>query len=240
VSTISPPRLLSVSRRDVAAKIIILPEMNYLCVRLKRKSMIKAVVFDMGGVLLKLNIERCVRKFKEDAGFKDIEYYLDSYHQKGFIGDFEEGRINEEEFYAECLKHCAPGSTMETVLNCFVGLLAGLNDEMIDFIRSIRGKYDLYLLTNNNPISRREFDGLMDKTGLPSSIVFKKQFYSYELHMQKPSREIFIKVIDEIGCKPEEMLFIDDGKKNIDAASAFGIKTVQYVPGVDLISALNQ
>jgi len=197
-------------------------------------------VFDMGGVLLKLNVERCIRKFKTEAGFADIEDYLDLYHQKGFIGELEEGRINEEEFYTECLKHCAPGSTVQTVLDCFVGLLAGLNDELIDFIKDIRGKYDLYLLTNNNPISRREFDRLMEEISLPSDELFRKQFYSYEMHLQKPCREIFLKVIEEIGHKPEDILFIDDGINNVNAASTLGIKTALYVPGADLKGALNQ
>lgn len=202
--------------------------------------MIKAVVFDMGGVLLKLNIQRCISKFKTEAGFTNIEDFLDQYHQKGFIGDLEEGRIDENQFYAECLKHCRPDATIQTVLDCFIGLLAGLNEELTDFIRDIKGNYDLYLLTNNNPLSRREFDSQMEAIGLPPQEIFKKQFYSYELHMQKPSKEIFLKVIDEIGCQPGEILFIDDGKNNVDAAAALGIKTLLYTPGVDLRSALNQ
>lgn len=202
--------------------------------------MIKAVVFDMGGVLLNLDMERCVSAFKNDAGFTDIESYLDRYHQKGFIGDLEEGKINEDEFFSECLKHCAPGTTMETVLHCFINLLTDLNAEMLDFIRNIRGKYDLYLLTNNNPLSRRAFDSMMAEKGLPSSEVFRKQFYSYEMHLQKPGKEIFCKVIDSIGLDPSEILFIDDGRNNIEAAAALGIKTLLYVPGSDVYGALTQ
>lgn len=202
--------------------------------------MIKAIVFDMGGVLLNLDIERCISKFKTEAGFVDIEDFLDRYHQKGFIGELEEGKIGEEEFYAECLRHCAPGTTMSTVLNCFVGLLAGLNDELIDFVRTVRGKYDLYLLTNNNPIAKREFDTLMAEAGLPTDELFRKQFYSFEMHLQKPCREIFLKVLESIGSKPEEILFIDDGQNNIDAAAELGIRTVRYVPGINLAAALEQ
>ena len=49
------------------------------------KTMIKAIVFDMGGVLVDLDMQACIRAFKERAGFSDIEDILDCCHQKGII-----------------------------------------------------------------------------------------------------------------------------------------------------------
>lgn len=199
--------------------------------------MIKAVVFDMGGVLLSLDIQRCINAFKE-IGFEDIENYINIYHQQGFIGDLEEGRINEDQFFEECLKHCAPGTTREDVFHCFICLLDGLNMPVVEILKQLRGKYDLYLLTNNNPLSRRAFDNLMLENGLRSEDIFTRQFYSYELKLQKPGREIFEKVIQGIGRTPEEILFVDDAPANCKAAEALGIKTVLYRPGADILTAL--
>jgi hypothetical protein len=61
--------------------------------------MVKAVVFDMGGVLLRLDINKCIRALKEKAGFEDIEDYLNVYHQKGFVGELEAGNITADELY---------------------------------------------------------------------------------------------------------------------------------------------
>lgn len=199
--------------------------------------MIKAVVFDMGGVLLSLDIQRCINAFKE-IGFEDIENYINIYHQQGFIGDLEEGRINEDQFFEECLKHCAPGTTRQDVFHCFICLLDGLNMPVVEILKQLRGKYDLYLLTNNNPLSRRAFDNLMLENGLRSEDIFTRQFYSYELKLQKPGREIFEKVIQGIGRTPEEILFVDDAPANCKAAEALGIKTVLYRPGADILAAL--
>ena len=198
--------------------------------------MIKAVVFDMGGVLLSLDIQRCINAFKE-IGFEDIENYL-IYHQQGFIGDLEEGRINEDQFFEECLKHCAPGTTREDVFHCFICLLDGLNMPVVEILKQLRGKYDLYLLTNNNPLSRRAFDNLMLENGLRSEDIFTRQFYSYELKLQKPGREIFEKVIQGIGLPPEEILFVDDAPANCESAAALGIRTVLYRPEADILAAL--
>ena len=196
--------------------------------------MIKAIVFDMGGVIVRLDMDRCIRNFKELAGFEDIEEYLDRFHQKGFISDLEEGKTQPEDFYRECLEHSRPGTSVETAQYCFCSLLDGLEEDSLNLIRSLRGRYDLYVLSNNNPISRAYFREMMKKEGLDTEEVFTKEFYSYELKMLKPSREIYECVIEGVGRKPEEILFIDDARDNIEAASALGITTLWLRPEMDI------
>ena len=196
--------------------------------------MIKAIVFDMGGVIVRLDMDRCIRNFKELAGFEDIEEYLDRFHQKGFISDLEEGKTQPEDFYRECLEHSRPGTSVETAQYCFCSLLDGLEEDSLELIRSLRGRYDLYVLSNNNPISRAYFREMMKKEGLDTEEVFTNEFYSYELKMLKPSREIYECVIEGVGRKPEEILFIDDARDNIEAASALGITTLWLRPGMDI------
>ena len=55
--------------------------------------MIKAIIFDLGGVLVDLDYDACVKKFKELLGFDRITEILDKSHQKGIFGDMEEGKI---------------------------------------------------------------------------------------------------------------------------------------------------
>ena len=196
--------------------------------------MIKAIVFDMGGVIVRLDMDRCIGNFKELAGFEDIEEYLDRFHQKGFISDLEEGKTQPEEFYRECLKHSRPGTTPETAHFCFCSLLDGLEEDTLRLIRELRGRYDLYVLSNNNPISRGYFCEMMKANGLDPAEVFKKEFYSYEMKMLKPSAKVYAHVIKSIGLPPEEILFIDDAADNIEAAQAAGIRTLWLRPGMDI------
>ena len=199
--------------------------------------MVKAVVFDMGGVLLLLDINKCIRAFKEKAGFEDIEDYLNVYHQKGFVGELEAGNITADEFVAECLRHSRPGTTAQTVLDCFEEFLVGLNDGMLDFIREIAPDYDLYILSNNNPLSCACFTKMMEDAGLPFDKYFKKCFFSFQLHQLKPFPEIYRTTIDGIGLPPEEILFIDDAPANIAAAENAGIRTILYKQGMDIRKA---
>ena len=202
--------------------------------------MIKAIVFDMGGVIVRLNMDRCIKNFKELAGFVDIEEYLDKFHQKGFISDLEEGKTQPEDFYRECLKHSRPGTTKETAHYCFCSLLDSLEENALELIRSLRGRLDLYVLSNNNPISRGYFREMMKKEGLDTEEVFTKEFYSYELKMLKPSREIYERVIEEVGRRPEEILFVDDARDNIEAAQAAGITTLWLRPGMDITAEVER
>ena len=49
----------------------------------------KTVIFDMGGVLIDLDLEGSRKCFKEDLGFEEIDKILDPCHQKGIYGDME-------------------------------------------------------------------------------------------------------------------------------------------------------
>ena len=190
--------------------------------------MIKAVIFDMGGVVLPLDIPRCMDNFRKKAGLVDIDKYLDAYHQRGFIGDLEAGKIDEDEFYTECLSHCTPGTSRETVAECFASLLEPCREEALTLFRELQGQYDLYILSNNNPISKKAFCAEMIQRGIDPDKVFRKQFYSFQMKLLKPSREFYEKAIEGTGVKPGEILFIDDSQVNCDAASALGIKAVYY------------
>ena len=61
---------------------------------------------------------------------------------------------------------------------------------------------------------------------------------SFEMKVLKPSAAFYKKVIEEIGCPSEEMLFIDDSQVNVDGAIAAGLPAVYYRPGSDLSALL--
>lgn len=54
------------------------------------------------------------------------------------------------------------------------------------------------------------------------------------MRILKPSPEIYRRVIDALGCKPEEILFIDDSVTNAEAARAAGITTLWLQPGMNI------
>ena len=59
--------------------------------------MIKNLIFDLGGVLVSLDRERCLGNFAKDLGFENFGDYLNAYAQKGFFAEFENGMAAEFE-----------------------------------------------------------------------------------------------------------------------------------------------
>ena len=90
-----------------------------------------------------------------------------------------------------------------------------------------------YVLSNNNPAAMVAIRGAFTADGHTMDDYFDKIYLSYELHELKPSEAIFRKVIADSGVIPSETLFIDDGRKNVDAAQALGFAVYMPAPGED-------
>lgn len=198
--------------------------------------MTKAIVFDIGGVLIGLDLERGIRAFKEVLGYDRISQLLDPSHQKGIYGDFEGGLLSADEFRAEVLKESRPGSKPEDVDRCIRQILLDIKPETAAAVRSVYGRYPLYLLSNNNPIGMPNCLELMDKAGIGG--LYEDMFISSEMKMMKPSPEFYLEAVRRIGLPPEEILFIDDSLKNVEAARALGIDARWLEPGMPLSQLL--
>ena len=198
----------------------------------------KAIIFDMGGVLVDLDIQACRNAFKEDLEFHQIDEMLDPCHQKGLIGEMESGYITGDEFRDYVIAHSRSGISPEDVDNAFNKILVSIAPYKIDLLRKLSEKYDVYMLSNNNPIATRRAEEMFREAGFTMEGDFKKCYISYQMKMLKPSAEFYKAVIDDISLPAEEMLFIDDSQKNVDAANDAGLPAVYYEPGTDLANLI--
>lgn len=198
--------------------------------------MTKAVVFDIGGVLVNLNLERSIRAFREVLGYERITELLDPCHQKGIYGDLEAGILSADDFRAAVLSESRPGSRPEDVDYCMWSLLDGVSPDTAAAVKSVYGKYPLYILSNNNPINMVGCHKALDDAGIGG--MFAGEFISWEMKMLKPSAEFYLEVIRRIGLAPEEILFIDDSATNVQGARAVGIDARLLEPGMSVSSLL--
>lgn len=196
--------------------------------------MIKAIIFDMGGVLVDLDIEDCKKVFKETLGYDDIDYIIDACHQKGIYGDLEEGTLSAEEFRSIVLAGSRPGSTPEMVDEAMSHILVGIQPYKVQMLKKLAQEYDLYMLSNNNAICLPYSRAMFADAGIPLEDIFKKCFFSFEMKALKPSAAFYKAVVEQIGLPAEEMFFIDDSQRNVDGSIAAGLPAVYYEPGTDL------
>lgn len=63
---------------------------------------------------------------------------------------------------------------------------------------------------------------------------FDEQFYSCELGVAKPDAAYFTTILDRLGLRPDEVLFVDDSPRNVDAAAELGLHTSLHSPGQEI------
>ena len=198
----------------------------------------KALIFDFGGVLIDLDIEDCKSAFRNDLGFERIDEILDPCHQKGIVGDMEEGMISADEFRAAVLKEARPDARPEDVDAAFMRILAGIPAYKGPLLNRLAESYDVYILSNNNPIVAAHMHDLFAGVGVDYENLFKKSFLSFEMKALKPSESFYKRVLEQLYYPAEELLFIDDSQKNVDGAIAAGLPSVYYDPKSDLAALL--
>jgi len=200
--------------------------------------MIKAIIFDMGGVLVDLDIEDCKKAFKDRLGYYDIDEIIDACHQKGIYGDLEEGILSADDFRSIVLAGSRPDAVAEDVDEAMSHILVGIEPYKAEMLKRLSEKYELYMLSNNKPICVRYSRKMFEDAGIPLENIFRKCYFSYEMKALKPSETFYRNVVSDIGLPAEQMLFIDDSMKNVEGSVAAGLPAVFYQPGTDLEALL--
>lgn len=200
--------------------------------------MIKNLLFDLGGVIMDIRRENCEEAFRQ-LGMADIGEYLGDYGQKGPFAALEEGKISEEEFRAEVRKHIAREVSDEEIDRAFNRFLAGIPVRRLEELRKLRGKYKLYMLSNTNSIMwRQDIAKAFRQEGLAVDDYFDGIVTSFEAKCCKPAPGIFNRVVEKFGIRPEETVFFDDSKANVEAAARLGFATRHVAPGLEFYEIL--
>ena len=200
---------------------------------------IKNIVFDLGGVLVDLDFKGAINGLQQ-AGFANVKEQLQAFDRDGIFQKFELGEMTAEEFRTAIRENSTVELTDEEVDNLWNAMLLEVPREKLELILHLRGKYMVYLLSNTNSI---HWDyvckNAFNYRGFRVNDYFEETFLSYEMHLAKPDKAIFEKVLEEANLLPEETLFIDDSEANCKAASELGIHTHHYHIGEDLKELFN-
>lgn len=200
--------------------------------------MAKAIIFDIGGVLVDLDMDRCIRTFRETLGFERITELLDPCHQKGIYGEMEAGKVSADEFRAAVLTESRPGCVPADVDRAIGSLLKGVPADKAALVNRLSQRYPLFLLSNNNPISMPLCLQAMRDAGIDTEKAFQGQFISCEMKLLKPSPEFYQEAIRRVGLPAAEIVFVDDNRANVDGALAVDMDARYLAPGQSLAEVL--
>ncbi len=189
-------------------------------------SEIKNIIFDLGGVLLDIDVSRTVDAFRSlnIAGFSADD--IISCH-KEFFFNIETGAISPDEFIS-AVRESYPASAHipeSEIWRAWNAVLLDFDMSRFEVLDKLKNDYRLFLLSNTNLPHRTEYlDRFVRQSGgRRFESYFERCHYSDEMGMRKPDPSIFREVISADGLSPAHTLFIDDNADNITGAEKAGI-----------------
>ena len=192
---------------------------------------IKNIIFDLGGVILNIDI-KLTEKALEEMGIKNFSQYLHQSHLISFFKQYEVGQIDDSAFIGKIQSLYGNAVTEEAVINAWNALLLDFPPERIELLQRLKKKYRLFLLSNTNAIHYRQFQQqLYKQTGYYLEDLFEKTYYSHTIGLCKPDVAAYQFVINENNLDPAETIFIDDTEVNMSGAKEAGLHVYHLKPG---------
>ena len=125
---------------------------------------LKAIIFDLGGVILNIDYSKTSLAFKE-AGVLNIDEMYSQKSADALFQDLEVGKISEENFFHSIRKSSGTALSNEQITHAWDAMLLDFRTETLDFISTLRPEYKVYLLSNTNGIHLRQFYNIYKELG---------------------------------------------------------------------------
>ena len=187
---------------------------------------VKAVIFDLGNVLIELHYDRSLNMLKEltDRGEAELNEMLVT---APLLQQFEVGNITESEFKDSFRDHMKIDLSSDRFDKIWNALLGNITSERIQRVRALKSMYKTFVLSNTNAIHERCFNAKLKSAHGFDEIgdLVDKAYFSHVIGLRKPDSSIYEFVLAQENLLPAEVLFIDDREDNILSASRLGINT---------------
>jgi glucose-1-phosphatase len=193
-------------------------------------SNVKNIIFDLGGVILNLDIPATSKALVALAdnspnkleGLKTDLSYL----------QLEVGEINKLQFCDTVRKYYSNSPSNDDIISAWNAMILDIPGERLELLKNLKGRYRTFLFSNTNEIHLECYNSYLKKNYGVDDLqpYFEKVFYSHKMKLRKPFRESFEYILNDRQIIPEETLFVDDTLENIDAAAKLGLLVFHCQP----------
>ena len=197
---------------------------------------IKNIIFDLGGVLLNLDYFRTIREFQK-LGIENFEKLYSQKNQSSVFDNFETGKINPQDFISNIDTFSKKKTDEKDIIVAWNAMLLDLPPERLNFIKSLKSKYRIFLLSNTNEIHIDSFEKRLQSNNLLQQYYncFEGLYYSCRIGLRKPDLNCFNFVLKTKKLLPRETLFIDDSIQHIKGARGAGMQAVLLEKNASII-----
>ena len=191
--------------------------------------MIRAIISDMGRVVLWFDNDIFLRKIADAAGTTLKKAKEAAHANVALIRQFDAGSLTPAQF-KDLVCRAVGAEIREDVFWEAYNDIFSVNPPAVDVLRRAKAAgYRLILLSNTDP---ERFNFVKRK--FPEVMFFDDYALSYELNLLKPDAGIYLEAARRAGRAPGECVFIDDMEENVRGAEAAGLKGILYKPETDL------
>lgn len=186
--------------------------------------MIKNIIFDFGGVILKHKSTLMEEKIAEIFSVSDNKA-LELWKAKKSL--LLTGKISSEQFLTKLKEELHLNTPLPQIIKAwkdiYIREAKDVNWELLNFIEKLKSNYNIFLFTDTID-THDEYNAtrkIYEK--------FTKVFKSFEERIAKAEgKKAYLYILKKINAKPEECIFIDDLEVNIKTAQEAGIKGIVY------------
>ena len=182
--------------------------------------MIRAILFDIGNVLLKFDFSLALAKLAAESEVHDPVEVLARIDQT--TAGYEDGQIDRAAFLRSVFDVLRYRGTEAQFIGAWEEIFEP-NEPMVALVQRLHGRFPLYLLSNTSDIHREYIF-----RRYPIFACFEAGIYSYEVRTSKPNRAIYELTARQLGIEPATTFFIDDLLPNIEAARTLGFHAHHY------------
>lgn len=194
---------------------------------------IRGVYFDFGGVLARTEDRAPRARLAESLGMSPREIEQAVFESQSAI-QASLGTISEEEHWRNVLRslHLPEGENDRFRQAFFEGEI--WDQELFDFLRCLRGKLRVGLISNAWTGLRR----VIASHGYEDA--FDTMIISAEVGVAKPERHIYQLALQKLGLLPAEAVFVDDMPANVEGARTVGMHALQFTRTAEVLEELNR
>jgi epoxide hydrolase-like predicted phosphatase len=184
---------------------------------------IRAVIFDLGGVLVRTEDRTSRSKLAKRLGLTYDELSALVFDSQSAL-KATKGEITAEEHWDEVCK--ALGLSKEEYPQVPLEFWGGdtLDHGLINYLRNLRPQYKTALLSNAWDDLRQMIEEVWKFDD-----AFDQILISAEVGLVKPDRFIYEKVLSELDVKPAEAVFVDDFPENVAGAKTVGLEAIRFI-----------
>jgi len=196
---------------------------------------IRNILFDLGGVILDINVQATRQRFYEMGLPSVFMHYPDNMKTDLFF-KYETGKLDSEAFRNEFRRLSGLDADDAKIDEAWTAMLVGIPSARTSLLKKLSERYALYMLSNTCAMHVPVFEKMFrDASGVSMHDVFKKVFYSFEIGYHKPDREAFEYVIRDTGIIPAETFFLDDSIHNIKVSQEIGFRSIHIHERISLM-----